>query len=117
MQPTVVDIEGIRLFDGSSVSLVGIYMQHDVRKGLRRQGPVEFYGDVVIVLDDGTEVLLYPIWHKEKIRPSEEIEQFENEKVVVKGDVFAVAPSSEENLANLLMPCITDIKQIAVFVE
>jgi hypothetical protein len=113
MYPTVTDKNGIQQYEGKKVLLTGKYQQHDIRKNkIRATSPPEYHGDVVIRLDDGTDVLLYPVWHAEKIRPDEEIIKYDNKRVIVHGRIFAIAPDSRQGMANLLMPCITDVEGI-----
>lgn len=105
-------MNGIRQNEGRKVVLEGIYQQHDIRSERMRTYPPKYYGDVMIVLKDGTNVILNPIWHKDKIRSDSEIRMFENKCVHVEGRVFETAPDSGKGLANMLAPCITDITKI-----
>jgi hypothetical protein len=104
---TKVDTERL---DGKKVLLVGTYRQIDVR--MRRKPPPVYRGHVAIVLEDGTEVLLEPVWKKTAIRPPDEIARFDNKAVRVLGTIHKVAPECPEPTANLLLPCMTDIESI-----
>ncbi|WP_425389060.1 hypothetical protein [Cylindrospermum stagnale] len=92
------------------VRLVGRYVQIDVRQ--RPDSPPVYNGNVALVLEDGTEVLLYPVWHVEAKRPKEEISRFEQKQVTVVGTIFPKAPSNPSHAANFLMPCLTEVQSI-----
>ncbi|MBE9008711.1 hypothetical protein IQ250_00585 [Pseudanabaenaceae cyanobacterium LEGE 13415] len=108
--PLVVTKADIEAHPVQQVRLVGQYVQIDVRK--RPDSTPVYGGNVALVLEDGTKVLLYPIWHVAAKRSKAEIRQFENQRVVAVGTLFPQAPSSPEHLANLLLPCLTEVQSI-----
>ena len=111
----VKTLEDIRQNDGSLVTCKGHYRQHDVRKGVRysRSTP-SYHGHVLIQLEDGTGVMLYPIWHQESIRPQVEIDAFDGKLVTVTGWIYLTAPnmSKQQPAQNLMLPCLMDIEEI-----
>lgn len=109
--PVVKDRTGIQIHEGERVHLVGRYTQIDARK-LRTPPPV-YRGHVAIVLSDGTQVLLYPIWFEKALRPPEEIAEFEGHLVAAVGKLFASAPSSPDYAENLMLPCLLAVESIA----
>lgn len=108
--PTVLSQEDIDENALEQVRLIGRYTQIDVRK--RPSASPIYNGHVALLLDDGTEVLLYPIWHSEAKRSADEIAQYQNRKVIVIGTIFPKSPGSPDNVANLVMPCLTEVKSI-----
>lgn len=113
--PIVTKKDEIAVHRFEQARLIGRYTQMDVRK-LRDGAPV-YIGHVAVVLDDNTQVLLYPVWHSAAQRSDEEIKQFKDRRVAVEGTVFATAPSSPDNYANLMMPCVMDVTSISLVPE
>jgi hypothetical protein len=112
----VTTLEDIRNNNAALVKCMGRYRQHDVRKGARHAGGApQYHGHVVIQLEDGSVVMLYPIWHPESIRPQTEIEAFDGKLVTVTGRVFLEAPnvSEQQPAQNLMLPCLMDIAEIS----
>ncbi|MFZ6011721.1 MAG: hypothetical protein ACOYXT_15365 [Bacteroidota bacterium] len=110
----ITTLNDIRRNHSRQVICTGYYRQHDVRKGRDRHGPEEYYGHVFIELQDGTTVMLYPIWHESCIRSNDEILAFEGKLVDVTGTIFLEAPniSTEFPAQNLMLPCLTEIVEI-----
>jgi hypothetical protein len=108
--PVVRDRTGIQIHEGERVQLIGCYTQIDARR-LRNPPPV-YRGHVAVVLSDGTQVLLYPIWFEKAVRPSEEIAEFEGHVVAAVGKLFASAPSSPDYAENLMLPCLLAVESI-----
>lgn len=93
---------------GKTVYIEGIYQQEDVRM-MQVNPETLFLGHVVVVLDDGCPVFLYPPATEEARRSQEEIQQFENKKVRVLGLLY---PSIPQEGAIQIAPCLTDIQSI-----
>lgn len=108
--PNVLGKADIEEYAVEQVRLVGRYTQIDAR--MRREATPVYNGNVALVLDDGTQVLLYPVWHVEAKRPADEIARYENQRVVVVGTIFPKAPASPDNAANLSLPCLTEVESI-----
>jgi hypothetical protein len=87
-------------------------VQMDVR--MRADPPARYRGHAAIELKDKTRILLYPIWHKDAIRPKKEIAQFEGKQVEVTGKLAARAPDEDpmQPAANLILPCLTSLAEL-----
>jgi D-alanyl-D-alanine carboxypeptidase len=110
MAPLISRREDIAAHDRQATRVVGRYTQFDARMNPRP--PPRYAGHVVLVLDDGTKVLLYPVWHPQARRGDAEISRFEGQRVEVSGTLYAQAPESREDCANLRWPCLQDITAI-----
>ena len=108
--PAVESMDALADHPVEQVRLIGRYTQIDIRK--RPNTSPVYAGHVAIVLDDGTEVLLYPVWHSEARRPADEITRFDKQRVVVVGTVYPEAPNGSGGAANLLLPCVTEVESI-----
>lgn len=102
--PLVATKADVDRYDGDMVRVVGRYTEIDVRKAPTKTPAYD--GHVAIELEDGTRVLLLPVWDQEAIRPPEEIAHCKDQQVVVEGTIAKTAPSSRDGRANLLMPCL-----------
>jgi hypothetical protein len=96
--------------DKEEVRVVGRYEQVDVR--MMALPPPRYAGHVAIVLDDDTRVLLYPVWDQQARRAQDEIARFAGKRVEATGTLHATAPQGEELVANLELPCLTDVRSI-----
>lgn len=93
---------------GQIVTVEGQYRQEDVR--MRQTNPDSlFQGHVVLILDDGCRVFLYPPSAPEAIRSEQEIRQYENQQVCAVGVILPRIPQ-EGAVQNA--PCLQDIKSI-----
>ena len=110
--PIVRDRDGIKAHVGERVQIIGRYIQIDVRK--RPVPPPVYAGNVAIVLDDGTKVLLHAIWSEEAHRPPAEITEFEGHRVIAVGQIFPTAPPSRRSVENLMMPCLFTVDSVAM---
>lgn len=110
--PTVKNMSDIESHDGERVQLTGRYVQIDVRK--KPVPPPVYAGNAAIVLDDGTEVLLYAIWDEDAHRPPAEISRFEGRRVTAVGEIFPAAPPSPDDEENLMMPCLFNVDSIVM---
>lgn len=110
--PIVANKNDIAEYADEQVRLIGRYTQIDVQK--RQDSTPVYNGHVAIVLDDNTHVLLYPTWHSAAKRPAEEIERLVDQRVAVEGTIFPKAPSSPDNSASLVLPCMTKVTSISV---
>ncbi|HEX9989537.1 MAG TPA: hypothetical protein VGE45_13800 [Chloroflexia bacterium] len=109
--PTVTTEDDINDNAGQNVRVVGRYTQIDVRK---RSTPQPVYnGHASLVLEDGTTVLLEPIWSKASKRPRKEIKRYDGQIVGAVGIILPEAPDSPDEAANLMMPCLTNIQSIS----
>jgi hypothetical protein len=112
--PVVAHKADIDTYALEMVRVIGRYIQIDVRQR-QRHSPV-YSGHVALVLGDGTNVLLNPIWESAAKRSPDEITRYEGKRVIVIGTIYPQAPSSPENEANVLMPCLTDIVSLELVV-
>jgi hypothetical protein len=110
MTPIISQKNDIATNDRKEAKVVGLYIQIDVR--MRQKTPPLFDGHVAILLEDDTQVLLYPVWDKQARRDSQEITQFEGRRVEVSGKLYARAPENSEGSSNLRLPCLKDITAI-----
>ncbi len=98
--------------DLSWVRVEGRYEELDAR--MRPEGEPVYSGHVVIRMDDGTPILLEPVWEPEAIRSQAEREALRGRRVVVVGVLFAEAPPNPSNpgMSNLLLPCLSGIREL-----
>ena len=110
--PSITQGNQIEPHDLKDVRLIGDYQEIDVR--MLREGPSVHAGHVAIALEDGVRVLLEPVWEPLALRPAAERKRFAGVRVAVVGLLFAEAPPDlhHPQTANLLMPCISDIRSI-----
>ncbi|WP_017663610.1 hypothetical protein [Baaleninema simplex] len=98
--------------EGLEVRVVGVYQRTMVRTP-RPGPPIEVYlGNFEIGLDSRGGILLYPMWHPDAIRPAEEIERYEGQRVVVTGRVVPRAPDDPSYAATLIGPCFMTVDRI-----
>ena len=81
---------------------------------MRQLPPPRYVGHVAIVLDDDTRVLLYPVWDTQARRGQDEIARFAGKRVEATGTLHATAPEGSESVANLQLPCLTDVRSIRI---
>jgi hypothetical protein len=110
MTPLISQKKDIAVYDLQEARVVGRYIQIDVR--MRQKAPPCYNGHVAILLDDDTKVLLYPVWDAQARRNSQEIAQFEGQRVEVIGKLYACAPEDSEGNSNLRLPCLENITAI-----
>lgn len=96
--------------EGKQVRLIGRYTQVDV--SYIKQIPPAYEGHVAVELDDGTGILLYPMWHPLARRPADEITRYQDKRVVVIGRFVPRAPEPPELRASLIGPCMLTIDSI-----
>jgi hypothetical protein len=113
--PTILVMADLEANAGEQARVIGYYTQIDVR--MRAEPPPVYNGNVAVVLEDGTKVLLYAIWDVEARRPAAEIAQYENQRVAVEGMVFPQCPDSPDHLANLRLPCLLMVDSIQMAAE
>ena len=102
--------EDIAAHDRQQSRVVGRYTQIDVR--MNQHPPPRYTGHVAIELDDGTQVLLYPVWDPQAQREDVEITRFEGKRIEVTGKLYTRAPENRDGNANLRIPCIKDLTDI-----
>ena len=99
---------GVEQHARSEAVVEGVYRQRDVRR--MRADPDELLeGHVVIVLQDGAQVFLYPPDDDEALRSADEIERLEGHKVRVAGLLLSRIPGPG---AAIRAPCVTDVTSI-----
>jgi hypothetical protein len=108
---TVFTSGGVDSHGGERVSVRGIYSLIDSGKHDADQPPV-YDGHAVIILEDGTRVLLEPLGSPNSIRPEEEINRFAGRMVVVTGVLTKLPPPQPDHPQDAVMPCITKIEEI-----
>jgi hypothetical protein len=106
----VTSIEDLRRASGQRVDVEGRYRQIDVR--MRIKGDPVYHGHVAVMLDDGTEVTLEPVWAEDAIRPPEEIARCDGHRVRVTGTAHEQAPEAPEPTASLISPCISPVEAV-----
>jgi hypothetical protein len=107
---TVISMEDVRGASGQRAEVEGRYQQIDVR--MRIKGDPVYLGHAAVMLEDGTEVTLEPVWAEEAIRPRAEIERCEGHRVRVVGTVHEEAPDPPEPAASLIGPCIRPVEAV-----
>ena len=108
--PVVKTEADVATYAGKTVYVEGIYEQEDVRM-MRLNPETLFLGNVVLVLEDGCRVFLYPPASEEARRPKKEIRRFEHKKVRVLGLLHPTIPQAG---AVQMAPCLTDIRPIEI---
>jgi len=113
------DIEALFPAYGTSpeslrVRVVGEYRQLDVRK--RQTPPPVYQGHVIIDLEGGGGVILYPTWHPAAIRSPQEIERYEGQQVVFVGTLVPVVPPPPDfpHAASLVVPGLIEVETMAI---
>jgi hypothetical protein len=106
----VSSIDDLRRASGQRVEVEGRYEQIDVR--MRVKGDPVHLGHAAVMLDDGTEVTLEPVWAEEAIRPADEIARCEGHRVRVTGILHEEAPEPPEPTATLTSPCIRPVDAV-----
>lgn len=95
-----------------TVTLEGIYVKSIISK--RDNG--EHLGHYKIIVNGSREVILFPPYLKEAIRPKEEVQMFEGKKVIVTGTILEhtalSAPSLEDQPLSVNVPCFITIESI-----
>ncbi|MEA5566870.1 hypothetical protein [Anabaena sp. UHCC 0399] len=99
----------IRL-NGQRVKLIGRYTSKTWKPDPRFTGIADFQGLYTksqIVLEDGTEVSIFPSWNKQSLRSPDEVEKYNNQMVAAMGVVQFEAtlyPNSQtrESFINLV---------------
>lgn len=92
--------------------LTGTY----VKSILAKRGQGSHLGHYKIVVHGSLEVILLPPYHKEAVRPKEEVQSFEGKKVTVTGIVVENTALSKPSLENqplsVNVPCFITIESI-----
>lgn len=108
--PAVASAADVGANDGAQVRLVGTYTELDAR--MKQEPPPVYAGHVAIVLGDGSQVTLLPVWHKDALRPEDEIARLRGQQVEVVGTVFKRAPTDPRGGASPIGPAIFDVKSL-----
>ncbi|EJL75836.1 hypothetical protein PMI13_00232 [Chryseobacterium populi] len=99
------------------VTLTGTY----TKSTLVKRGMAGHSGHYKIVINNYMEVNLLPPYHKESVRPEEEVEKFEGKKVAVTGIITQTTafsePSLEDQPLTVNIPCFITIKSIRLAEE
>ncbi len=94
------------------VTLTGTY----AKSILSKKGEGVHMGHYKIIVNDSLEVILLPPYHKEAVRPKEEVHSFEGKKVSVTGIILENTPLSLPSLEyqpqSVNIPCFTTIESI-----
>jgi hypothetical protein len=110
-QLPTVRLEGdATTFAGQQVIVEGRYQQEDVRM-MQVNPPVLHQGHVVLVLDDGSRVFLYPPASRDSLRDPVEIRRFEGRLVRAVGVILPRIPQ-EGSVQNA--PCLVYVVSIAL---
>lgn len=110
MPDAATSLDALSRVSGQRATVEGRYQQIDVR--MRQKGDPVYAGHAAVILDDGTEVTLEPVWAAEAIRPAEEIERFDGQRVRVTGVVHEQAPEPPEPTASLMSPCVHPVEAV-----
>lgn len=108
--PRVVDSSQFADFDGMPVVVEGIFVQADLRKRKRGSDPV-YSGHTAVQLQDEHLLYIEPTWSDAAIRPPNEIEAFEGQRVLVRG-MLHDHPTPPEPMAAMISPCLTDVVEV-----
>jgi hypothetical protein len=94
------------------VTLEGTY----VKSILSKRGQGDHLGHFKIIVNDSLEVILFPPYHKESMRPKKEVQNFEGKKVIITGIILENTAFSEPSLENqpltVNIPCFISIESI-----
>lgn len=108
--PAVTTSTDVGTNDGAQVRLVGVYTELDAR--MKQDPPPVYAGHVAIELADGSKVTLNPVWHKDALRPEDEIKLLRGKRVEIVGMIFKRAPADPRGGASPIGPAIFDIKSL-----
>jgi hypothetical protein len=106
----VTSIDKLRQTSGRRAEVEGRYAQIDVR--MRIKGDPVYLGHAAVMLDDGTEVTLEPVWAEHAIRPADEIARCDGHRVRVTGTAHEQAPEPPEPTATFAAPCISPVDSV-----
>lgn len=99
------------------VTLTGVY----AKSTISQRGLVDHRGHYKIIVNDTLEVNLLPPYLKEAVRPKEEVQNFEGQRVVVTGTIIKNTafskPSLQERPATVNIPCFITIDSISLVKE
>jgi hypothetical protein len=96
--------------DGGRAAIVGTYQQVDVR--MMPNGDPVYRGHASVVLEDGIEVMLEPMWAPEAIRPQDELASCEGRTVRVIGVIRAKSPKPPQPQATIVGPCVHPVESV-----
>ena len=109
----IVNHEAVLSNHGQQGVVTGIYTEKDVRKRRPGDNSKVYAGHVILVLEDGRSIFLYPPSDELAIRSKDEIKKYKGRKVWVKGKVLKNIPQT--GAASVQAPCIIDIEEINLF--
>ena len=89
-------------------------LRHLPAKHAADEAPV-YDGHAVIILEDGTRVLLEPINSPNAIRSEDEVSRFAGRMVVVTGVLTKLPPEDPSHPQDLMMPCLSKIEEVRLF--
>ncbi len=96
----------------TKVTITGTY----VKSTLSTKGEGNHSGLYKLKINDSLEVNLLPPYHKEAVRPKEEVQRFEGKNVIVTGIILRNTAFSEPSLENqpltVNIPCFITIESI-----
>lgn len=104
--PIVLSYDDIERYENKIVYVIGTYEERDIYRRKKSQ-PKVFIGHVGIRLLDNKIVYLYPSSEKESIRSTNEIGEFKDKLVRVKGSILSYIPKSIIDA-----PCLTEVLDI-----
>jgi hypothetical protein len=108
--PIVETLADVTRLAGQTVYVEGVYEQEDVRM-MQVNPPTSFVGHVVVVLQDGSRVFVYPPADAKARRSKQEIKRFEHRRVRALGVILARIPQEG---AVQQAPCLIDVESIAL---
>lgn len=110
--PTCTAIATCDAHDGQDVTVVGVYGLFPDQPGIDYTGVPRA---VRITVDDGVGPFLAPYWHKDAIRPADEVGRFQGKRVRVTGRYHRVQPRNPDDPPHASAmggPCVHPIESI-----
>jgi hypothetical protein len=100
--------EDIKLLDGQKVKVVGTYRRMYLPVSARPGAKTVPTQKAEIVLEDGAEVFIYPLWDKRSQRTDKELEKNEGKKIEISGTILNEQGNDPQvpQAARIVGPCV-----------
>ncbi len=109
VSPIVTSSDALFEQEGKRITLLGTYVQIDVR--MRQRPPEVYRGHAGVQLSDGTTVYLEPLWLEAAIR-SEAERTRTGKKVRVTGTFYTQMPPAPEPMTLPMVPCLHPVTTV-----
>jgi hypothetical protein len=109
--PTCASLSECGAREGQRVTVVGVYTPFSPMPNRKRDDDSPL--PVRITLGDGAGLLLEPYWHRDAVRPADEMARHAGKKVRVTGTFHKESPKPPEpDVATLGGPCLHPVEKI-----